>query len=280
MKMYPWPFLTDEEGGDFKNSYINTNLNELSARVRAGLFSLEFTPSTNSSYINNQIVNSNLKWEAEVVCGSTFFSETFHVNNRGVISISIPKDELLGDITLSIRIICNREFNYTSEEFSREFDGADFLLKTGDIIGEKTVHWLLDQQFAKAPGLKSIFEFRRPADNEADEHNYVIEDKIIGIILPKRLFEEFQDKYAQADVAKKLYSETVVIGPLVAILSDLSSNDAQTTVERRLVHLLESKGLYNGSRKNQRIQNPLKAAYELLGGDNSLVHLLVKLSIN
>ena len=279
MKIYPWPFLTGDKGGDFEEYHITTKSEELTAQIKNGILWVSFTPTTNSIYINQLLENNNVRWEIEIVCNSTFFSKIFHSAYNQEIEISIPKDDLLGSISVILRVVSNKDFNYLSSEFSKEFEEVSFVMRSGDIIGEKTFHWLLDHQFSKAPGLKSIFEFRIANENDENAHSYVIEEKIIGIILPRRVFEEFHEKYTQANTSKKFLSQTVIIGPLVAILSDLSSNDPATTVERRLVYLLESKGLYQSYRKKERIQNPLKAAYELLGGDNSLIHLLVKLNL-
>jgi hypothetical protein len=276
MKKYPWPFLTGNCNEDFGKACITTSLVHLKAKASRGLFSLNFRASSNSNYINGLISTKQVGWEAEIACRSTFFSQIHHPDENGYLSISIPTGNLNGDISMSLRLTVLRELNYTSNEFSKEFEGSSFPLRTGDIIGERNVHWLLDHQFAKAPGLKSIFEISPPRGNEADEHAFITEEKKIRIILPRALFEEFHESHQQSSNSRKLYSHTVIIGALVSVLTRLSSEEPQTKAEQKLAFLLQSKGHYNEHNKKDRIQNPLKAAYDLLGGEQSLVHLLVK----
>ena len=276
MKKFPWPFLTSNKKEDFDKACITTPLSSLKAKVTSGVFKLQCQPLTDSKYVNGLISAKQVCWEAEISCRSTFFSKVYYPDSSNNLTIAIPTGNLNGDIAMSLRLTVTGELNYASDEFSQVFGGSEFPLRSGDIIGEKVVHWLLDHEFAKAPGLKSIFEISPPRGNEPDEHAFVSEEKKIRIILPKDLFEDFHESHQQAAGSRKLYSHTAIIGALVSILTRLSSEEPQTKAELRLTFLLQSKGHYNEHNKKERITNPLKAAYDLLGGEHSLVHLLVK----
>jgi len=280
MKKSPWPFLTGSGNEDFGKARITTSLTDLRAKVSGGYFMLKFKPSTSSKYINGLVASEHAEWEAELSCRSTFFSHVYHAEKDNNLTVSIPTGNLNGDIAMSLRLIATGDLKYESDEFSHQFEGSSFPLRSGDIIGEKSIHWLLDHRFAKAPGLKSIFEISPPRGNEPDEHAFVSEEKKIRIILPRSLFEDFHESHQQATSSRKLYSHTAIIGALVSVLTRLSSDEPQTKAEHRLTFLLQSKGHYNEHNKKERIHNPLKAAYDLLGSEQSLVHLLVKHKIN
>ena len=276
MKNSPWPFLTSSRNEDFGKACISTSLSSLRANVAGGYFRLKFQAATSCNYINGLVSTEQVRWEAEISCRTTFFSQVYLPDKDNNLTIDIPTANLSGDIAMSLRLTVINGLNYESDEFSKNFEGSVFPLRQGDIIGERIVHWLLDHHFAKAPGLKSIFEISPPRGNEPDEHAFVSQEKKIRIILPKALFEEFHESHQQATSSRKLYSHTAIVGALVSVLTRLSSEEPQTKAEQRLTFLLQSKGHYNEHNKKERIRNTLKAAYDLLGSEQSLVHLLVK----
>ena len=226
MKIFPWPVLTDEPDGDYPNQAIETsNLNCTSDGI--GL-SIDWTPSTTCPYLNELLEKGDAKWLIELQCHRTLFIER-HYHSVGHLKIPVSPEDVRGTLHFRAYITATNDLTIEPSGVKEELAGKYELLE-GDQLGWYETTFETDPEFAKNPGLRSLFTFREADENESGTYYKLTEtgDRFV-IILSKSTYVKYAtSRSAKADV--KLASTTLLILPaLVETLGMLRDKASENT---------------------------------------------------
>ncbi len=277
MKIFPWPVLTDELDGDYpKQAIVTDNLTCTSDGV--GL-SIVWTPATNCPYLNRLIENGDAKWLIELQCHRTLFIER-HYHSYGHLNITLSPDDIRGTLHFRAYITATKDLQIEPSGVKEELAGKYELLE-GDQLAWYETTFETDPEFAKNPGLRSLFTFREANENETGTYYKLTEtgDRFVVILSKPTYVRYATSRSARADV--KLASTTLLILPaLVETLgmlkdkaseinegSTLKAEDIEEAPLRRLALLLR----HRLSLEPHQVDDCSSIAVQLIQGKTDLL---------
>lgn len=226
MKIFPWPVLTDDTEGDYPNQVIDTS-NLVCSSDGVGL-TIDWTPTTTCPYLNALIDKGDAKWLIELQCHRTLFIERYN-HSCGHLNILVSPEDVRGTLHFRAYITATKQLSIEPTGVNEQLAGKYDLLE-GDQLGWYETTFETDPEFAKNPGLRSLFTFREADEDESGTYYKLTEtgDRFV-IILSKSTYVKYAtSRSARADV--KLASTTLLILPALVetlgMLKEKSSEDS------------------------------------------------------
>jgi len=226
MKIFPWPVLTDDTEGDYPNQVIESS-NLVCSSDGVGL-SIDWTPTTTCPYLNALLDNGDAKWLIELQCHRTLFIERYN-HSCGHLNILVSPEDVRGTLHFRAYITATKQLSIEPTGVNEQLAGKYDLLE-GDQLGWYETTFETDPEFAKNPGLRSLFTFREADEDESGTYYKLTEtgDRFV-IILSKSAYVKYAtSRSARADV--KLASTTLLILPaLVETLGMLKEKSSENS---------------------------------------------------
>jgi hypothetical protein len=226
MKIFPWPVLTDDTEGDYPNQVIETS-NLVCSSDGVGL-TIDWTPTTTCPYLNSLLDKGDAKWLIELLCHRTLFIERYN-HSCGHLNILVSPEDVRGTLHFRAYITATKQLSIEPTGVNEQLAGKYDLLE-GDQLGWYETTFETDPEFAKNPGLRSLFTFREADEDESGTYYKLTEtgDRFV-IILSKSTYVKYAtSRSARADV--KLASTTLLILPaLVETLGMLKEKSSENS---------------------------------------------------
>jgi hypothetical protein len=226
MKIFPWPVLTDDTEGDYPNQVIETS-NLVCSSDGVGL-TIDWTPTTTCPYLNALLDKGDAKWLIELQCHRTLFIERYN-HSCGHLNILVSPEDVRGTLHFRAYITATKQLSIEPTGVNEQLAGKYDLLE-GDQLGWYETTFETDPEFAKNPGLRSLFTFREADEDESGTYYKLTEtgDRFV-IILSKSTYVKYAtSRSARTDV--KLASTTLLILPaLVETLGMLKEKSSENS---------------------------------------------------
>jgi hypothetical protein len=133
---FPYPVLTSDDGhgADYKTSGFQCSLGFSSeVNPESKKFNIEYAFSLTNDEINKLIEDGDAGFAIDINCPNTLKRDLCFLEQAG--SIEINASELYGKVEFTPMIIIRKaNINFSSPDLNDEFDGATFVLNSGDII--------------------------------------------------------------------------------------------------------------------------------------------------
>ena len=226
MKIFPWPVLTDDTEGDYPNQVIETS-NLVCSSDGVGL-TIDWTPTTTCPYLNALLDKGDAKWLIELQCHRTLFIERYN-HSCGHLNILVSPEDVRGTLHFRAYITATKQLSIEPTGVNEQLAGKYDLLE-GDQLGWYETTFETDPEFAKNPGLRSLFTFREADEDESGTYYKLTEtgDRFV-IILSKSTYVKYAtSRSARTEV--KLASTTLLILPaLVETLGMLKEKSSENS---------------------------------------------------
>jgi hypothetical protein len=226
MKTFPWPVLTDEKDGDYPGQYILTD--DLKCTFSGSDLVIEWSPSTNCSYINQLLSENKVYWVIETICPRTLLvSRKKH--NAGPLRVEHSAEDVRGTLYFRAHIVATSQITIKPNGLKSGLEG-EYILDAGDQLGTFELSFETNLEYIKNPGLKSLLTFRAATEEEKDINYHVTMpgDRIV-VVLPKKVYE----KYAlsrQSQAGYKFIASALLILP--ALIESISRLDEQAKASK------------------------------------------------
>jgi hypothetical protein len=226
MKIFPWPVLTDDTEGDYPNQVIETS-NLVCSSDGVGL-TIDWTPTTTCPYLNALLDKGDVKWLIELQCHRTLFIERYN-HSCGHLTILVSPEDVRGTLHFRAYITATKQLTIEPTGVNEHLAGKYDLLE-GDQLGWYETSFETDPEFAKNPGLRSLFTFREADEDESGTYYKLTEtgDRFVVILSKSAYVKYATSRSARADV--KLASSTLLILPALVetlgMLKEKSSEDS------------------------------------------------------
>lgn len=90
---------------------------------------------TGNETIDALLESGTASWAVQILCGKTYFRETYWLHNEESAKISIPADDLLGNVHVETHIVsCRPVPDYQPQHMHSDYEGCSFDIQTGSTL--------------------------------------------------------------------------------------------------------------------------------------------------